>query len=348
MIRKILNGLLALLFVCCMASTFLAGRAHELLGVSFFASVIAHNVLNRRFYRSKMTPKLACIIGFALSLSALLISGAAMSTQLFGWFRADPDFNWRALHLGAAVASMFFLLCHLMLHSSKGRRVSIALTLLLTVGGVFGLPYLDRWYRQVNVERSEPVGGEKVDLGSRVLTIYFSRVGNTEFDPKVDAVSGASIMREGERLIGNAEMISLMVQDCVGGDLIELQTLEKYPASYSETTKVGKSEIVSLASPPLKPLGVELDEYETIVPVYPLWWSTLPRTVAGFLESNALDGKTLIPIVTHGGGGIGESLDVIKRSTRARVLDDCLDIYSSDIPSSRQTIADHFKRIRAR
>ncbi len=44
-------------------------------------------------------------------------------------------------------------------------------------------------------------------MSERILTVYFSRVGNTNFPSDVDAVSGASIMKDGHEIIGNAEMI---------------------------------------------------------------------------------------------------------------------------------------------
>ena len=64
--------------------------------------------------------------------------------------------------------------------------------------------------------------------------------------------------------------------------------------------------------------------------------------VESVLKNNDFSGKVIIPIVTHGGGGIGESVDNIKSSANAKVLD-CLSVYSSDIPASRQIISDFFK-----
>ena len=66
--------------------------------------------------------------------------------------------------------------------------------------------------------------------------------------------------------------------------------------------------------------------------------------VKGFLENYDLTEKTIIPIVTHGGGGVGDSIDVLRKTTGARFPSEHLDIYSSDIPSARQDIADYLKR----
>ena len=57
-----------------------------------------------------------------------------------------------------------------------------------------------------------------------------------------------------------------------------------------------------------------------------------------------MKGKILIPIVTHGGGGIGDSVEVLKKITDAKVTKP-LDIYSSDVPSARQEITNFLNGI---
>ena len=178
------------------------------------------------------------------------------------------------------------------------------------------------------------------------MTIYFSRVGNTDFSLDVDAVSGASVMKDHNNIIGNAQMIAMMVNNTVGGEIFEIQTINKYPASYSETVTVGKNELNSNEYPTLKAPLPDLSDIDIVVLVYPLWWSTLPRAVEGFLKDCDLSDKTLIPIVTHGGGGIGDSIEVMKRSTNARFITNPLDIYSSDIPAARGTIYNYLDSLR--
>ena len=88
-----------------------------------------------------------------------------------------------------------------------------------------------------------------------------------------------------------------------------------------------------------------MENYDVIFLVYPLWWNTLPMPVEGFLKQYDLTGKTLIPIVTHGGSGIGESLKAIHKATQAKIPESYLDIYSSDIPAARQKITDYLNDI---
>ena len=56
-----------------------------------------------------------------------------------------------------------------------------------------------------------------------------------------------------------------------------------------------------------------------------------------------LSGKRIIPIVTHGGGGLGAAVETLRTYTNADVREG-LNVYSSDVPSARQIIADYLKK----
>ena len=344
--KKFLDGALMILFFVGLSSNFLSAKIHETAGIIFVIGILAHNVLNKNFYKKFFRGKFnrrriinhATIFFFAASVVGLAISGAALAE----YFSA-PEANWRAIHLGAAICSTVALFVHILIHASryvKGKIFYAAsmLVFVLAVGAIFGLPYLDRWFHKVEVNRAELLRGEKLNLDGKILIVYFSRVGNTNFPEKVDAVSGASLMLEGEEKIGNAQMIAELVQSVTGGDIFALQTEKIYPANYGETTQVAKQEFSNGELPALKKLP-DVDAYDKIILIYPLWWHTLPKAVENFLRSTDLSGKKIFPIVTHGGGGLGESLDALKNSTRAEISEP-LDIYSSDIPASRKIIFD--------
>lgn len=357
LLKKSLDIALLLLFFLELGGMFLPGLAHELLGCGFLLLIILHNATNWPFYQhffqgANTTKRLLNKVSiglFAVSLLLLAISGMALSRHLFSWVQLG-DLNWRSVHLGAAISALVLLFIHLLFHARRyirGRKffVTAGTAFILAVVGIFGLPYLDRWYHQVHVNRSAIVQGEKAAIPGRVLTVYFSRVGNTDFPPDVDAVSGASVMKDKAALIGNAEMIAAMVQDAVGGDMYAITTVKKYPADYGATTREARQEFDEKRPPALvKPLP-DLSNYDVIFVVYPLWWHTLPMAVEGFFQDYDLSSKTIVPIVTHGGGGIGDSIDVLRETTHAKIPEQPLDIYSSDIPSARQDIAAYLKKL---
>jgi hypothetical protein len=64
---------------------------------------------------------------------------------------------------------------------------------------------------------------------SNILIAYFSRVGNTDFPDNMDAVTSASLLKDGGRLYGNTQYVAAMIQRCTGGDLFLIETGENYP-----------------------------------------------------------------------------------------------------------------------
>ena len=356
--KKVLDIVLLLLFFAELAGMFLPNSVHEILGLVFFVLIVVHNVLNRQFYRSLLRgpypPRrllnIVCIFLFFLSLLVLAVSGIALSQTLFPSVQLASGISWQFLHFNAALCALVLLFVHLLIHARRyirGRRfyVIAVLAFLLAAGGIVGLPYIDRWYHPVNVNAPKIIDGEKVSLPGKTLTIYFSRVGNTNFPANVDSSSGASVMKNDGKIMGNNQLLALMVQNATASDLAILQVTEPYPTDYRATTTVAQTERQNGIYRPLKNTLPDLGQYQNIVLIYPLWWGTLPMPVEEFLQQHDLSGKTLIPIVSHGGSGAGDSLADIQKNTKADVKEP-LAIYSSNIPTSRQAIADYLKTVR--
>ena len=48
-----------------------------------------------------------------------------------------------------------------------------------------------------------------------------------------------------------------------------------------------------------------MEQYDTVLIGFPIWWYVEPRIVDTFLESYDFSDKTVIPFATSGGSGIG-------------------------------------------
>lgn len=145
-------------------------------------------------------------------------------------------------------------------------------------------------------------------VGSDILVVYFSRVGNTDFDDTVDAASSASLNIENGELAGNAQILASMIANETGGDLFMIQTEASYPTDYRKTTDVAMDEQRANARPALVTRVVNFENYSTIFLVYPNWWGTLPQPLFTFLEAYDFAGKTVAPLCTHEGSGLGSSV----------------------------------------
>lgn len=56
--------------------------------------------------------------------------------------------------------------------------------------------------------------------------------------------------------------------------------------------------------PALKDSVSDLSEYSVVFLGYPNWWNTHPTIINTFIESNNLQGKTIVPFMTSGGSNI--------------------------------------------
>jgi flavodoxin len=112
---------------------------------------------------------------------------------------------------------------------------------------------------------------------------------------------------------GNTEVIARKVQEITRGDMFRIVAVKPYPDGYHETTEVAKNELRSNARPELTDEVRDIEAYDVFFLGYPNWWGTIPMAVCTFLESYDLSGKKIIPFCTHGGGGIGQSVEDIRK-----------------------------------
>ena len=214
------------------------------------------------------------------------------------------------------------------------------------IAGYFFVPYAKRHYIPVSVDMDEAAAMEKADMGERkVLTVYFTRVGNSDFEEDVDAVSSASLMKDNKTLVGNSQLLATMVYNAVGGELYGIQTEKKYPSAYSDTVSVAKDEMDSDEDVALSGTLPELSRYDMVVLVFPVWWGTIPGAVKSFLQSDDLSGKTIYPLVTHGGSGAGNSVEDIRKLCKADVSNDVLEVFDDDVANAAGAVSEWLKSL---
>ena len=108
----------------------------------------------------------------------------------------------------------------------------------------------------------------------------------------------------------------------VGGDIYEIKEQNPYPRNYNAVTEQAKQEIAKGYQPALKGNLPNISEYDVLFVGSPNWWSTITPPVATFLTSADFTGKTIIPFITHGGGGLNRTVrDIKKLAQGATVLD---------------------------
>ena len=118
---------------------------------------------------------------------------------------------------------------------------------------------------------------------SKVLVTYFSASGVT-----------ANVARN--------------IANIIGADTFEIKP--KVPYTSADLNWMDKQSRSSVemndksSRPPIEATVSKLDDYETILIGFPVWWYTLPTIINTFIESLDFNGKILIPFCTSGGTGI--------------------------------------------
>lgn len=359
-IKKIIDIILIVLFIVLLGYSFTGAPLHEVTGLIFIVITIIHNIINIKWYKAikkgsyNTKRKIAAAVNFALAadMAAILLTGIINSRYLFytGIHIAGIGRIHAVLAVVGFVLISFHVLVHALGHAGKKHRalpaVIVILIIILAVFlDVWMLPYLERHFLTVEIEQQTVISGESVDFdGRKILTVYFTRVGNTDFDDDVDAVSGASLLfNEKKELLGNSQVIGQMVRDAAGGDIVSINTKEHYPSSYSDTVWAASKEMSRPKPSELVDMPENIDGYDMVFLVFPLWWNTIPKPVEAFLDSYDFSGKSVIPVVTHGGGGAGRSIEDIKDACGGTVVENPLEIYCGDIPYCREQVTEWLK-----
>jgi flavodoxin len=129
---------------------------------------------------------------------------------------------------------------------------------------------------------------------------------------------------------GNAKALAGQIARESGGDLFEIKTVKTYPDTYNECTAVAREEQNTNARPALSGSVSNMAQYGTVFLCYPNWWGTLPMGVFTFLEAYDFSGKTIYPLITHGGSRFGRSLDDIKKLCPRAVIGEGLAVSAYD------------------
>lgn len=102
---------------------------------------------------------------------------------------------------------------------------------------------------------------------------------------------------------GNTKFIAEKINAQIGGDMFRIETVVPYPTDYNETAYgVAKKQHEEGTKPELKDNG-DVSGYDVIFVGTPAWWYGMAPAVKTFLSENNFEGKTIVPFITHGGGG---------------------------------------------
>ncbi len=154
----------------------------------------------------------------------------------------------------------------------------------------------------------------------KILTVYFSHSGNTR-------------------------KIAEQIHKNIGGDLIEIETVDEYPADHGEILEQARKEINEGYKPPLKTKIESINAYTVFFLGYPNWWGTIPTPVSAFLSEYELSGKIIAPFCTHGSSGLARTVEAIKKKCPDSNVLDALGIGNSRVNEAEKEVSEWLEKI---
>ena len=131
---------------------------------------------------------------------------------------------------------------------------------------------------------------------AKTLTVFFSRAGENYFVGAMRTVS-----------VGNTERVVRAISELIETDTFRIEMQQPYAEAYMTCIEQAKRDKASGARPALCRVPDSIDAYDTVILAYPNYWGTAPMAVFTFLDGFDFAGKTIYPLCTHEGSGLGVS-----------------------------------------
>ena len=137
---------------------------------------------------------------------------------------------------------------------------------------------------------------------SKTLIAFFSRADENYFSGAMRYVK-----------VGNTEIVCNIIKELIPADMFKIEMKHPYSPVYMTCIDEAKKDLRAKARPELVTMPDSIDEYDTVVLAYPNYWGTMPMAVFTFLESFDFTGKTILPLCTNEGSGMGSSERDVRR-----------------------------------
>ena len=106
---------------------------------------------------------------------------------------------------------------------------------------------------------------------------------------------------------GNTRRVAEKISSAVNGDIFEIEPKEKYTDKDLDwTDKQSRSsiEMNKNIKPEIKNQISNLEEYNSIIIGFTVWWYKEPTIIDKFLDENNMNGKKIYVFVTSGGSSV--------------------------------------------
>ena len=162
---------------------------------------------------------------------------------------------------------------------------------------------------------------------AKTLIAFFSRADENYFGGAMRYVK-----------VGNTEIVVNLMKEIIDAKSFKIEMKNPYSPVYMTCIDEAKKDLRENARPELVSYPDSIDEYDTVVLAYPNYWGTMPMAVFTFLERYDFSGKTILPLCTNEGSGLGSSEKDIKKYAKGANLKKGLSITGSAAASSKKSV----------
>ena len=138
---------------------------------------------------------------------------------------------------------------------------------------------------------------------AKTLIAFFSRADENYFGGAMRYVK-----------VGNTEIVVNDMKEMIEADTFKIEMKDPYSPVYMTCIDEAKKDLRAKARPELISMPASIEEYDTVILAYPNYWGTMPMAVFTFLENYDFSGKTILPLCTNEGSGMGGSERDIKKT----------------------------------
>ena len=115
---------------------------------------------------------------------------------------------------------------------------------------------------------------------------------------------------------GTTKSIAEKISDTINGDLFEIEPTEKYTSEDLDWTNNQSRSSLEMQDKSSRPKVLNkvtnIEDYDTILIGFPVWWYTAPTIINTFIEENNLESKNAYIFVTSGGSTASGSFNDLK------------------------------------
>jgi len=202
------------------------------------------------------------------------------------------------------------------------------------------------------MRKSVEAPGRRTFLKQTYRALLYAAAGGSSLSESAHARTAGGALENLKSLIayysrtGHTRTVAKYLHALVGGDLVEIETVDPYPEDYDALVALNVAQQESDYKPPLKTVLENIADYDLIFIGSPLWNVRLTPPVRSFLSRHDLSGKAVAPFVTYIVSGLGRSHQDIQDICPAARLLDGLAVLGEEATGALTKVAEWLRNIR--